>query len=98
MSQYQTVPLPDGSVQVGLFPTIDWFQKIMCLVDFSNARVLDLGCCQFSYGIQALHQGAKEVIGVDHDRDRVLESRRNIQLWRMEHRAAVIPVDALDYI
>jgi 16S rRNA G966 N2-methylase RsmD len=97
-SQYQTVPLPDGSVQAGLFPTIEWFQEIAQHVDFRDTRVLDLGCCQFSYGIQALQSGACFVAGVDHDSTRTRQSNENIRLWKFERQCSVRNVDALDYI
>lgn len=64
MTHYQTIPLPTG-VREGLFPTIDWFQNMQIDVDFKGKTVLDLGCNEFSYGIQALLAGAKRVIGVD---------------------------------
>jgi len=95
---YQTVPLPDGNIQSGLFPTIEWFQAIAQSVDFTDARVLDLGCCQFSYGIQALQKGAKFVAGVDHDTDRIQQSNENIRQWGFKQQVAVRKADAVDYI
>lgn len=97
-SQYQTVPLPDGEVQLGLFPTIEWYQAFTKYGQFHGSRVLDLGCCQFSYGIQALRDGAEHVVGIDHDEIRVRQSCENVKHWGFEQQSTIRNQDAVDYI
>ena len=76
--QYQTLLMSDGTIRQGIFPTIDWFNEIKKHVDFQGKVVLDLGCNSFSYGIQAIRSGAKFVVGIDNDQNRISESRAAI--------------------
>ena len=87
---YQTVPLPDGKELAGLFPTIDWFKEIAKHIDFSNKSILDIGCCQFSYGISALNSGASYAIGIDCDQQRLEESKHYIDLWGYNEKTKLI--------
>lgn len=88
-SLYQSVPLPDGTWIRGLFPTDQWFERIAAQVDFNGKTVEDLGCCQFSYGIQALNKGAKSVVGFDNSEERVRQSDELIKQWNYGDRATV---------
>lgn len=75
---YQTIPFPDGTIQKGAFDTIDWFKRMAKHVNFRDKILIDVGCCQFSYGIQALNKGAAYIYGLDSDAERIKESQENI--------------------
>ena len=89
-TDYQTVPLPDGTWARGLFPTDKWFEKIAAHVDFKGRSVDDLGCCQFSYGIQALNEGARFVAGIDNSKQRVDQSWALVEQWGLQKKAMVV--------
>lgn len=71
---YQTMLLNDGTVINGAFDTIRWFNLVSDHVSFKDMVMLDIGCCQFSYGIQAINNGASHIIGVDSDQLRIDQS------------------------
>lgn len=95
---YQTIPLPDGSIEQGLFPTIDWFNNINKHVSFYDKTVLDLGCCQSSYGIQALQKGARFIIGIDNDINRINESQKYIQLHNLDNQFLLLHKDIESFL
>jgi hypothetical protein len=72
---YQTTPLPDGTVLPGLFPSDIWFKEISSHVDFNNKSVLDIGCCNCSYGFQAIDAGANFYTGIEIESPKVLRAR-----------------------
>lgn len=80
-NKYQTVPLPNGKVFKGMFPTIEWYNEMKKFVDFKDKRVMDYGCCTFSYGISALNDGALWVIGYDNEERKVRDSELAINSW-----------------
>lgn len=95
---YQTVPLPDGTVILGAFPTIEWYKAMAEHIDFKDKTVLDLGCCQFSYGVQAIADGAKFVTGVDNDPKREKQSREVIDtIWNFKN-AEFFDVDIEEFV
>ena len=90
---YQTVPLPNNTVLSGLFPTIDWFNTINRYISFRDKTVLDLGCCEFSYGVQALVHKAEHVTGIDNDLKRIDQSKQVIDAWSFGNQTKLIHSD-----
>lgn len=94
---YQTVPLPDGTCIQGLFPTVDWYRSFSRHLQIQDKTILDLGSCQFSYGIQALRDGAQSVLGIEKSDQRVDQSLRIISLWGFQDRASVSKMEIQDF-
>jgi len=90
ISPYQTILLPDGQILPGCFPTIEWFNTIQSYISVQNKTIIDIGCCIFSYGIQALTNGAKFVTGLDISPIRVTESKQLIEFCGFNNEAEVI--------
>ena len=74
---YQAIKLRNGYVTKG-----NEFEgrrgKLLSSIDYSNKRVLDVGCNSGKYALAAKAAGAAEVIGVDID-----DSVSDIQLYRV---------------
>jgi len=51
---------------------VEWDFDLECIsrVDFSNKRVLDIGCRDGRWSFEAERRGAREVIGIDNDLSR----------------------------
>ena len=62
---YQTIQHADGTIEEGLFPTLDWFDKIKKHIKFKGNSVLDVGCCTGMLSILSLLEGASEVAGIE---------------------------------
>jgi 16S rRNA G966 N2-methylase RsmD len=77
-TNYQTLPIVDGTEIPGAFPTIEWFRKTLPYVEYKNRTLLDVGCCQGSFGIQALANGASSVTSIDSSTKRIEETIKNI--------------------
>jgi SAM-dependent methyltransferase len=90
MSYYQTVPLPHDDWIDGVFPTIHWFSAINQVVSFQDKTVLDLGCCSFSYGVQAINNGAKFVTGVERVKESIDHCQYVIGQWGFEDKTRLI--------
>lgn len=91
---YQTIPLPDGSILEGFSPSIERYQVVSRLVGgFQNKTFLDIGCCEFSYGIQALKDSASFVIGIENSEEKIKLSNNFIKLWGFNDKALVIKQD-----
>lgn len=54
------------------------FWRRMGSVDFADRTVLDIGCGHGALSVHAAEQGAKRVVGVDIDRERIAFARENI--------------------
>ena len=76
---YQNFPLPGGEMVEGMFPTYQWYQAMAEVVPIKNKTLLDLGCCTFGYGVQALMDGAAYVTGVEKELRRVQQSQEVLQ-------------------
>ena len=66
-SGYQTILLEDGTVIPGLFPTIEWYNRMGSMMNFSNKTVLDIGCNDGMMGLLAKRAKAKYVLSVDNN-------------------------------
>lgn len=68
---YHTIEIGNGLKTVSHVPHFDemWEFNLQCLqkVDFTNKRVLDIGCRDGLFSLYAERNGAKEVIGIDND-------------------------------
>lgn len=78
---YQTIPLPNGKIEKGLFPTIDWFNRIAAHINFTDKTVLDIGCNNGSYCIQALNNGALHVEGREINKDFLRNFESYMGIW-----------------
>lgn len=87
--EYQTIPLPNGEVIKGLFPTDKWFKAISKKVNFKGLKVLDLGSCSFSYGLQALKAKANFVTGVEIVPERVENSKELLSYFGYSNAEAI---------
>lgn len=96
-NSYQTVPLPNGKIINGTFDTITWFHAISKHIDFKNKTMLDIGCCEFSYGIQALNLGAAHITGLDSDQLRIDQSQSIIQECNYTDRTTLVKGFAEEY-
>jgi len=67
----QTMRYPDGTVEIGEYPTLEWFEKMKEHIDFEKAVVLDLGCNDGMMSILAREAGAVICTGVDKDGERI---------------------------
>ena len=58
----------------GVMPTVDWFERIKANVNFKDKTVVDVGSCEgvFSYLIKK--EGAKVVMAVEEQEDRMAEA------------------------
>jgi len=81
---YQTIIYPNGEIVSGIFPTVEWFEAIQKYVYFENKSVLDIGCCDGSYGFQAIKAKAKFYAGIELDKERVLNARKYAQDFNMQ--------------
>ena len=72
---YQNIILAEGlyTKAPGEDFTWDYIKKI-CPRNFAGARVLDIGCNAGKYCIKAYLEGAKKVVGVEHDRQYVTQA------------------------
>lgn len=71
---YQTIELNEGLITPGKLNTnsrIPWFKKF----DFSNKTVLDIGCNSGQYSLLAKKEGAKNVIGIDINENRIYQAK-----------------------
>jgi SAM-dependent methyltransferase len=71
---YQTIELKNGVMTRGKFPTHARLATFST-VDFTGARVLDVGCNSGQCSLYAKSRGAREVVGVDVDEHRLLQAR-----------------------
>ncbi len=55
----------------GVFPTLEWFEKIKAHVDFKDRSVADFGCAQGMMSILAKRNGAAKVVGVDNQGENI---------------------------
>lgn len=85
IEHYQTIPLPNGDILPGLFPTMEWFAKIHNYIDFTGQSVLDLGCNEGAYCILASQAGATEILGIDSIDERLIKARELAILWNYSH-------------
>ena len=74
-SWYQTIELHDGLVTPGRFDTRRRLVQLST-IDFTNKRVLDVGCNSGQYCLFAKKMGASEVVGIDIDEQRLTQARR----------------------
>jgi len=95
-NSYQTVPLPTGEIK-GIFPTIEWYRKISKHLNFNGKTVLDLGCCTFSYGIQAINDGASLITGVENSDDRIRQCKDILTEWGIS-KAEIIREDIEKFV
>ena len=71
---YQSIPLNNGVITSGkINETIR--TDVISNIDFNGKRVLDLGCNSGKYSLLAKSLGAKEVVGVDPDIDRINQAK-----------------------
>jgi SAM-dependent methyltransferase len=56
----------------------EWWDRMGVPIDFSGSRVLDLGCGHGTLSIEVAEAGAKEVIGLDLDSERLAFAQRNL--------------------
>lgn len=71
---YQTIHLKNGLVTPGKLNTdtrINWLNKF----DFSNKTVLDIGCNSGQYSLYAKNAGAKSVVGLDINQNRIYQAK-----------------------
>lgn len=94
---YQTVLLPDGKIVDGLFPSVLWFNKIKQYVNFQNKSVIDLGCNLFSYGLQAISNGANLSIGIEKSSVYVTQVQQWIKQYNLS-RAYILEQDIETYL
>jgi len=94
---YQTVKLSDGEFIQGLFPTREWYKAFSKHVDFKGKRVLDVGCNIFSYGVDALEEGAEFVTGIDNSSQACEEGRGVIEDNGISDRSNIIETCAEDF-
>ncbi|MFA4971006.1 MAG: methyltransferase domain-containing protein [bacterium] len=73
-SWYQTIDLHDGLYTPGKVNTRLRLAELT-KVDFTNKRVLDIGCNSGQYCLFAKKMGASEVVGVDIDERRLAQAR-----------------------
>jgi SAM-dependent methyltransferase len=88
VSLYQTLVMPDGHIQSGLFPTHLWFDFLVNLmqeneVSFAAKSVLDLGCATMGLSVLAYQAGASQIIGVDHNLESVLIARKYLETYNL---------------
>jgi SAM-dependent methyltransferase len=73
-SWYQTIHLKNGLVTPGKFQTnhrISWLNKF----DFVEKSVLDIGCNSGQYCLYAKQAGAKKVVGLDINKNRIYQAK-----------------------
>jgi 16S rRNA (guanine966-N2)-methyltransferase len=63
--------------------------------DMPGSRVLDLFAGTGAFGLEALSQGAREVVFVEQDRQTALILERNIRNLGFRHQSTVVVADAL---
>lgn len=68
---YQKIVKNGTLIQEGSIDTILKFQQLTQGIDFNGKTVLDVGCNTGMLGYLALQQGAKQVIGIDVDRETI---------------------------
>ncbi|HTE52637.1 MAG TPA: class I SAM-dependent methyltransferase [Kofleriaceae bacterium] len=71
---YQTIELSDGLVTPGKIDSRQRFRFLESL-DVKGKRVLDVGCNSGAYCLWAKRHGAREVVGVDIDENRLEQGR-----------------------
>lgn len=57
---------------------LEWFKRMDFQVDVEGMRVLDLGCGHGALSVSFAERGAKEVVGIDLDDDRIDFANRNL--------------------
>tara|TARA_B110000027_G_C16054369_1_gene271492 strand:+ start:264 stop:989 length:726 start_codon:yes stop_codon:yes gene_type:complete len=71
---YQTIDLKNGLTTAGKVNTnlrIKWFDQF----NFKNKTVLDIGCNSGQYSLNAKKLGAKSVVGIDIDKNRIYQAK-----------------------
>lgn len=71
---YQTIWLREGMVTKGKFRTDDRLPLLRGL-QFAGKRVLDIGCNSGQYSLYASAMGARDVVGIDVDTNRIRQAR-----------------------
>jgi 2-polyprenyl-3-methyl-5-hydroxy-6-metoxy-1,4-benzoquinol methylase len=73
-SWYQSINLPSGNATRGKFDT---HRRIQMLEDLpmEGKRVIDIGCNSGQYALYAKARGAREVVGIDLDEQRINQAR-----------------------
>lgn len=92
-SGYQTIKLPDGEIIQGTFPTLDWFDKIKKHISFKGKIVLDVGSCDGMYSILAFQEGAKEVVGIEQEKEHANDSAQLANIWKVPFSVLNMPVE-----
>ena len=80
-SGYQTIKLPDGEEIKGVFPTLTWFKIIRSRISFEGQSVMDVGACDGMYSILAKREGAKEVMAVEPEKEKIEAMRYLSEKW-----------------
>jgi SAM-dependent methyltransferase len=57
----------------------EWWERMGVAVNFSDCRVLDLGCGHGALSIQIAEAGAREVVGLDLDSERLAFAQQNLK-------------------
>lgn len=73
---YQTLMHKDGSVETGVFSTLEWFSEISKTVDWKGKSVIDLGCAEGMFCVLALNEGAKRAICIDVNPDMIVKAKK----------------------
>lgn len=82
---YQTLIHQDGSIETGVFPTLEWFDEISKIVDWNGKSVIDLGCAEGMFSVLAMQKGAKRAIGIDVNPDMILKAKRLHEEYGLPH-------------
>lgn len=75
-TNYQRIVRDGVVIQEGSIDTEVKFQELTQGIDFTNKTVLDVGCNTGMLGYLALQRGAKQVTGIDSNREVITQARK----------------------